>query len=94
MAVEITSGAKHGVDYRKVEAQNNPVFVQKEILKKRLNDMAKRYALKARNGNREVRPDWKLLHKLWVERGGRNMEFETIDELKKREQFYINTLRA
>lgn len=92
VSVEITSGAKHRVDYRKIEDQN-PVYVQKEIIKKRLNDLAKRYAVKHSGGNGN-RPDFKLLHKKYLEQGGKHMDLQTIEELKSREQFYISQLRS
>ncbi len=90
--VEINSGAKHSIDYRKVESEN-PTYIQREILHDRLNTLAKRYALKARNGNNNIKPDFKLAHKLWIQQGGKNMDIETLIELKRREQFYINLLR-
>ncbi|MBI1939156.1 MAG: DEAD/DEAH box helicase [Ignavibacteriales bacterium] len=90
--VEISSGARHGIDHRKIEDEN-PVYIQKEILRDRLNMLAKRYALKKRNGS-NIKPDFKLAHKIWIEKGGKNMDIETIDELKRREQFYINLLRS
>lgn len=92
VAVEITSGACHSIDFRKIE-ENNPVFIQREIIKKRLNDYAKRYALKLTSRNRSTKPDFKALHKIYLQNGGKNMDIETIDELKQREQFYINHLR-
>lgn len=91
-AVEVTSGMKVSVDYRKVEDQN-PIYVQKEIIKKRLNDLAKRYAMKKRNGS-NTKPDFKLLHKLYLQGGGKHMDLETVEELKQREQFYITQLRS
>lgn len=93
VAVEITSGAHHGIDHRRIEEQN-PVYLQKEIIRKRLNDYAKRFALKSTGGNRNIRPDFKLLHKLWMNNGGKNMDLETIEELKTRETFYIQQLRG
>jgi len=92
VAVEVTSGARHSIDYRKVEDQN-PVYVQQEIIKKRLNDYAKRYAIKHSRGNGH-RPDFKLLHKKYLESGGKHMDLQTIEELKQREQFYISQLRS
>lgn len=92
VAVEITSGARFGIDHRKIE-NDNPVYIQKEILRDRLNTLAKRFALKKRNGSNQ-KPDFKLAHKIWIEKGGKSMDLETIQELKNREQFYINLLRS
>lgn len=92
VAIEITSGAKHSVDYRKIEAQN-PVYVQRELIKKRLNELAKKYALRIRNNN-NIRPDFKALHKLYLEQGGKQMDIETLDELKNREKFYLSLVRS
>jgi|GEM_PF-1645163 len=83
-------GAKHTIDTRKPMEQS-PVYLQKEYLRNKLNNLAKKIALKFRNGN--SKPDWKYAHKLWIQNGGREMEKETIEELKKREQFYLNLLR-
>ena len=92
--VEITSGARFGIDHRKILRNENPVFVQKEILRDSLNNLAKKYAIKLIRGNRNIRPDFRAAHKLWIDQGGKQMEFETIEELQKREQFYIELLRA
>lgn len=91
-AVEITSGMKHSIDFRKMEEQN-PVYVQKEILCKRINEIAKRYALSIRKNSGE-RPDFKVLHKIYLQNGGKSMDLQTIEELKAREQFYITHLRG
>lgn len=93
VAIEITNGARFGIDYRKVEEQN-PVYLQREIIKKRLNELAKKYALRLTNGNRNIRPDFKALHRIYIEQGGKPMDSETLEELRKREQFYISLLRS
>lgn len=92
--VEITSGARHGIDHRKVEDEN-PIYIQKEIIRDRLNRLAKSYALKKRNGSNQ-KPDFKLLHRKYLTEvpGAKHMEQQTIDELKKREQYYLQTLRS
>lgn len=90
--VELTSGAKHSIDTRKPTEQS-PVYIQAERLRENCNLLAKRYALKSRNGNQNIKPDWKLAHKKWREQGGKEMHLETIEELKKRLQFYQNLLR-
>lgn len=92
VAVEITNGARHSIDHRKIEAQN-PVFVQREIIKDRLNTLAKRYALKVRT-SQSMRPDFKALHKIYIQNGGKPMEEETLAELQKREKIYIQHLRS
>ncbi len=93
VAVEINSGAKFSVDYRKVESQN-PVYIQREIIKKRLNEYAKRFAINLTRGNKTIKPDFKALHKIYIDQGGKNMDIETLDELKSREKFYIQRLRT
>ena len=90
--VEINNGAKHGIDHRKPEEQE-PVYQQKKHLRERLNLLAKQYAIKTTNGNRSIRPDFKIAHKKWMEAGGKNMELETIDELNRRVIFYQNLIR-
>lgn len=92
--VEISSGAKHGIDTRRIPQNNHPVYLQKERLRDNINLLAKRYAIKQTNGNRNIRPDFKALHKIWIEKGGKEMHLETIDELNKRLQFYSNLLRT
>lgn len=91
--VEISSGARHELDTRRVPQNNDPVYLQKERLRDNINLLAKRYAIKMTNGNRSIRPDFKALHKIWIEKGGKEMHLETIEELKKRLQFYQNKLR-
>lgn len=91
VAVEVTT-ARYGIDHQRIEDQN-PVYVQKETIKKRLNDYAKKYALKHSGGNGN-RPDFKLLHKKYLEAGGKHMDLQTVEELKSREQYYISQLRS
>lgn len=91
--VEISSGARHGVDTRRVPQNNDPVYLQKERLRDNINLLAKRYAIKLTNGNRNIRPDFKALHKEWISNGGKEMHLETIEELKNRLQFYQSKLR-
>lgn len=92
VAVEVTS-PRYGIDHQRIEEDNNPVFVQIEIIKKRLNQHAKHYALLHRNGN--VKPDFKMLHKKYLTEipGARPMDLQTKSELIKREQYYIQQLR-
>ncbi len=92
VAVELTSGAKHTIDHRRIESQN-PMYVQVEEIKKRLNKHAVSYALRIRR-NQSERPDFKALHKIYLQHGGKNMEVETLQELIARETFYINQLRG
>lgn len=87
--VEISSGAKHGVDTRHAPDKKDALYLQKERLKDNINLLAKRYAIRQTNGNRNIRPDFKALHKLWItEQGGKEMHLETIEELNKRLNFY------
>lgn len=91
--IEISSGAKHGVDTRRAPQNTDPVYLQKERLRDNINTLAKRYAIKLTNGNRNIRPDFKALHKIWISNGGKEMHLETIEELKNRLNFYQSKLR-
>lgn len=91
--LEINNGAKHSVDNRKPPNNQDPVYLQKERLHSNLNLLAKKIALKRRNGNTNIKPDWKIAHKIWMEKGGKEMKLETIEELTKRLNFYQNLLR-
>ncbi len=92
--VEINSGAKHSVDTRKPASANDPVYLLKEKLRHQINSIAKLYAIKLTRGNRQIRPDFKILHKEWIQNGGKEMHLETIEELNKRLTFYKNRLRT
>lgn len=91
--VEITSGARFGIDHRRIEG-DNPIYVQKEIIRDRLNSYAKRFALAQKVGS--MRPDFKALHKRYLSEvsGAKSMDLQTLSELKEREQYYINSLKA
>lgn len=91
--VEIKNGAKFSIDHRK-PFNELPVFQQKQLLREKLNLLAKKIALKNRNGNTNIKPDWKFAHKKWREQGGLEMEFETVEQLQKREDFYTKMLRG
>lgn len=91
--VEINGGAKHSVDSR-IPPDQQPVFMQKHNLRTRINDLARKIALKRRNGNPNIKPDWEWPHKEYLKSGGKKMELETVDELLKRLNFYQNLLRG
>ncbi|KYC47427.1 MAG: type I restriction enzyme EcoKI subunit R [Candidatus Methanofastidiosum methylothiophilum] len=90
VSVEISNGARHSTDSRKA-FEDNPVYLQKEQLRNELNLLAKRFAVKIRSNEKE-RPDFKALHKKYLEQGGKPMEQQTIEELKQRKTFYIKQL--
>lgn len=90
--VEIKNGARFSIDTRK-PFNELPVYQQKHVLREKINTLAKRIALKNRNGNTNIKPDWKFAHKQWRLAGGIEMELETVDQLQKREDFYIKMLR-
>jgi len=90
--VGITSGMKTSIHIPVTE--QSPVFKKKEELKRTLNILAKKVALKSTNGNSSIQPDWKFAHKKYTEAGGKNMSQETVDELLKRKTFYENMLRV
>lgn len=93
--VEISSGAKHGIDTRRAPDVKDPVYLQKERLRDKINFTAKLYAVKQTKGNRQIRPDFRALHKEWIsEQGGKEMHLETIEELTKRLNYYQNRLRT
>lgn len=92
--IEISSGARHGVDTRRAPQNTDPVYLQKERLRSKINSAAKLFAIKQTKGNRQIRPDFKALHKEWISSGGKEMHLETIDELNKRLTYYQNRLRA
>lgn len=89
---DISTGMKESI-HKSVNAES-PVYLQKENLRTRLNQMAKRIALRQRNGNSQTKPDWKFAHKKWIDFGGKEMELETVKELESRVQFYKNLLRS
>lgn len=89
--VGISSGMKTSV--QKSITGESPVYLQKKAIRERLNLLAKKIALKKRNGSTNEKPDFKFAHKQWMLTGGKNMELETIPELKVRVKFYENMLR-
>jgi len=91
--VGITSGMKESVDTRILPSEA-PVFLQKKYLREHANRLARRIALKQRNGNQKIKPDFKFAHKLWMQNGGKNIQLETIEELENRIKFYKKLLRA
>lgn len=90
--ISINTGMKESVV--KSSLNEDPVFIQKEYLRNNINRLAKRIALFKRNGNQNIKPDFKYAHKKWIENGGKSMEQETIQELQKRVQFYQNLMRS
>jgi superfamily II DNA or RNA helicase len=66
-----------------------PTFELIERLKKDINDLSRRYALKYKNG---ARVDWLLAHKEWLRRGGKSIDAETKEELEKRKKWLLDKL--
>jgi hypothetical protein len=91
VAIEITT--KYGIDHKKIE-EKNPVFIQAEIIRGRLNTLAKIYAMKTRVLHQK--PDFKALHKKYLTEvpGALPMDRETLDQLKKRQEFYANCINS
>lgn len=90
--ISISSGMKESVV--KNVTEHDPIFIQKEHLRNNINTLARRIALHKRNGSTNEKPDFRLAHKLWIERGGKPIEQETITELKRREDYFRQLLRS
>ena len=90
--VEINGGAKHSVDTR-VPPDQQPVFMRKHNLREQINSLARKVALKRKNGNPHAKPEWEWAHKQYMQSGGKKIELETVDELLKRLNFYKDLLR-
>lgn len=88
--ININSGMKSSVV--RTVSDDDPVYLRKEHLRSKLNQLAKRVALHKRNGNSNIKPDFKIAHRMWIDAGGKSMEKETIPELERREDFYRKLL--
>lgn len=88
--INIGNGMKEGL--LKSTDEDEPIFMRKEKLRAEINRLAMRVA-KYFNRNNNGLPDFKIAHKLWIEKGGKPIEIETIDELKKRLEFYYSLLK-
>jgi superfamily II DNA or RNA helicase len=85
--MKISSGAKFSTVKARVPGEEEPVYLQKERLRNEINAIVKQVALRfATNG----RPDFPATHRMWLQAGGKPIETETIEELKKRKNFYQN----
>lgn len=87
----ITNGMKRSTV--KVINDDSPIFEQVEALKKRCGDMAKRFAIQQKKRLNLDRPDWKAAHHIYLQAGGKEMKFESLEELKQRVKFYRNLLK-
>lgn len=85
VSVELSSGMKSGIDTRRGVTSDDPVYLQKHNLKEQCNNLARRIAIKYKTGDK---PDWRMPHRLWIDRGGKNIELETIEELSQRLSFF------
>lgn len=90
--ISISQGMKSEV-VRSI-TNESPVYLQKEELRKRLNQLAKRIALKFNQGRTTTHPDFRIAHRMWIDNGGKNMELETVVELNLRINFYQSLLRS
>jgi len=78
--VDITTGMKHRV------VKEQPLYMQKVALRDDCNAIAKQVAIKQnKNGGT---PDWFFAHRTWLQNGGQNIEIETIEQLRKRKEYY------
>jgi superfamily II DNA or RNA helicase len=69
-------------DKVKVKEEDLPVFEQALKLKNDINDLSK--LLAARKGKRNGKVDWHFAHKEWIRIGGKSIEQETLEDLRKR----------
>ncbi|MDD4291969.1 MAG: hypothetical protein PHX51_07040, partial [Clostridia bacterium] len=94
--ISVNISINNGMRSEVVKAITNesPVFLQKEEMRKRLNLLAKRVALKMNAGRSTTKPDFKIAHRLWIDNGGKSMELETVNELNQRIEFYQRLLRS
>lgn len=91
VSVQISSGMRTSIDTRK-PFEELPVYEQKAQLRATANELAKHYALRICPPGQ--RPDFKAAHKEWISRGGRSMEIETVEELKRRIEFFKELKRT
>lgn len=86
--IEISNGMKTTTQKA---AEADPLYQQKLHLKERINSLARAIAIKEhkRNNNQNAKPEFNLAHKIWIhEKGGKSIELETIDELRRRVHFF------
>jgi superfamily II DNA or RNA helicase len=79
------------IDPREPSEPETPKFERVENIKKEINDLARRFALKRRQGGRV---DWHLAHKLWISVGGKAIDEETYDELAQRKTWLIRQFKS
>lgn len=72
------------------EEDEIPVFELATRLKDDIKDIARIVASKKQKGN--IRIDWELPHKQWIQVGGKPIEQESINELKQRKKWLLNQL--
>ncbi|HEX2866525.1 MAG TPA: DEAD/DEAH box helicase family protein [Ignavibacteriales bacterium] len=69
----------------KPSIERESVFQVKEKLKAQINRMAKVLAIRDANATHfSQRPDFQKYHKMWIEKGGKNLEKETVEEMEQR----------
>ncbi|MGE5353996.1 MAG: DEAD/DEAH box helicase [Acidobacteriota bacterium] len=69
----------------KPSIEHESVFQIKERLKAQINRMAKVLAIRDANATHfSQRPDFQKYHKMWIEKGGKNLEKETVEEMEQR----------
>lgn len=67
-----------------------PVFEKIQSLKDDINDLSRRVAMKKANGQGRI--DWELPHRMWLSRGGKSIDRETMEELKARKTWLLGQL--
>jgi len=92
VSVGISSGMQSSLDTRQIITPDSPVFLQKKQLRGECQDLAKRIALRQVKGNPNIKPDFRFAHSKWIENGGKNIDLESIEELKARKQFFQKLL--
>ncbi len=70
--------------------ENIPVYQKVENLKQDINELSRAIAMKQRKKGEKV--DWNFAHKKWLNIGGKSIEKETIDELKKRKEWLYSQI--
>ncbi|HEX2868773.1 MAG TPA: DEAD/DEAH box helicase [Ignavibacteriales bacterium] len=92
--VKVNVGISGGAKFKKAaKGEDLSVFELKLRLRDTINRLAKNLATSDARREQNPKPDWYKYHRLWIDQGGKHMENETVEELKKREQWLKNLIQ-
>lgn len=86
--VKVNAGISNGAKFSRLKTgEDLCVFEKKSRLRDSINNLSKKLAQRDARQQGLQKIDWHKYHRIWIDRGGKHMENETLEELTDRENW-------